>query len=94
MLIRGDELTTRQRSLVLTAFSHRWTFENRAYGEHCPACVQQQECGGEMVVDGVPWHEYHKPLVTDEQWLREHAFNFVKDGSRLNGRYRHCEPVY
>ena len=24
------------------------------------------------------------PLIPDEQWLREHAFYFVKDGTRLN----------
>lgn len=32
--------------------------------------------------------------ITDEQWITEHAFYFVKDGSRLDQRKKHCEPFY
>ena len=32
-------------------------------------------------------------LVTDEQWINEHAFYFTKAG-RLALRPNHCEPVY
>lgn len=32
-------------------------------------------------------------LTTDEQWIREHAFHFVKDGSRLSSKHHHCEPA-
>lgn len=34
------------------------------------------------------------PKQTDKQWLDEHAFYFIKDGSRLNSRIKHCEPHY
>ena len=34
------------------------------------------------------------PLKSDQEWLNEHAFYFVRDGSRLNRNYRHCEPAY
>lgn len=31
---------------------------------------------------------------SDEEWLSKHAFYFIKDGSRLNARYKHCEPIF
>ena len=33
------------------------------------------------------------PKISDEQWLRTHAFLFVKDGSRLNARYKYCKTL-
>lgn len=33
------------------------------------------------------------PLLTDEQWLAEHAFYFTKSG-RLALNRRHCEPAF
>jgi hypothetical protein len=33
------------------------------------------------------------PLVSDNQWLKDHAFWFINDGSRLATRH-HAEPVY
>jgi hypothetical protein len=33
-------------------------------------------------------------LITDEQWLAEHAFWFVSDGSRLSISHKHCEPAF
>lgn len=34
------------------------------------------------------------PLQSDEQWIKEHAFHFVKDGSRLMFNRRFCVPAY
>ena len=33
------------------------------------------------------------PAISDEQWLREHAFYVTKDG-HLSNRHGHCEPAY
>jgi hypothetical protein len=95
MLIRGIDLTPRQRQLVLNAFVHRWTDENarQTFGGHCPACVQQRQTKGAMAINGVPWHDYHRPLMTDAKWLKEHAFHFIKNGHRLAQR-RQAEPAY
>jgi len=94
-LVRGDRLTAALRRPVLAAFVHRWTHENakQSYGGQCPACVQQRQCGGSMTVDGKPWHEYHLPLVTDAQWLRDHAFYITAKGT-LSARHKHCEPAF
>lgn len=93
-LISGYRLSASQRQQVLAAFVHRWTFENakQTYGGRCPACVQQRQRGGAPEVDGTPWHEFHVPLISDEQWLREHAFYIRKDG-QLDARRAHCEPI-
>lgn len=32
--------------------------------------------------------------ISDTQWLADHAFNFIKDGSRLSFRSKYAEPVY
>lgn len=34
------------------------------------------------------------PLISDDQWIAEHAFHFTADGSRLCHRPKHCEPAY
>lgn len=34
------------------------------------------------------------PRVTDDQWLRDHAFWFINSGARLDPRHKHCEPHY
>ena len=94
-LVRGDRLTAIQRHHVQAVFVHRWTHENarQTYSGRCPACVQQRQCGGNMEINDKPWHEHHVPLVTDEQWLREHAFHVTAKG-RLSARHDHCEPAY
>lgn len=79
MLIRGDELTLHQRRLVTAAFSYRWTHEN-----------VNRKWAWSAVEAGPP----RIPLQTDAQWLRDHAFHFVRDGSRLSCRHRFCEPRY
>lgn len=109
MLIRGDKLTHMQRQEVLRTFVHRWTLENakQTYGGRCPGCEQSTRNG--LIVTGVDkpgicetprkvwqredWHAYHTALITDDQWLLEHAFHFVKDGSRLMAN-NHAEPAY
>lgn len=104
MLITGDQLNDQQRRQVLAAYVHRWTHENakQTYQGRCPACVQS---GGDHEVVLPPgqagagevrkrWHDQHLPMVSDREWLAAHAFHFVKDGSRLHGRYQHAEPAY
>jgi hypothetical protein len=79
MLIRGDRLTPRQRRLALAAFTYRWTHEN----PHRQRVWSAVKAGQPTI-----------PLQTDDQWLREHAFHFVKDGSRLSDQHRFCVPHY
>jgi len=94
-LVRGDRLTAAVRKHVLAAFVHRWTHDNarQTYNGRCPACVQQRQCGGNMTVEGKPWHECHVALVTDDEWLREHAFYVTTTGT-LSARHRRCEPAF
>ena len=43
------------------------------------------------------WHGANAPTMqpqTDEIWLREHAFHFIVDGSRLMFNRRHAEPAF
>jgi len=80
MLIRGDRLTPQQRREVLGAFSMRWTIDNVNRVANW-ANVPQTE---RPTID----------LCTDDEWLRDHAFYFVADGSRLDWRYFFCEPAF
>jgi hypothetical protein len=76
MLIRGKDLTTRQKAQVKAAFLYRWTVEN-----------DRREA---------VWSKLGKPtmpLQTDEEWINDHAFHFIKDGSRLSRR-SYAEPAY
>ena len=34
------------------------------------------------------------PLQTDHDWINDHAFHFIKDGSRLMANRHHAEPHY
>lgn len=90
-LVRGDRLPPQARRDVLASYGYRWTHENAKRIGRCPACAQQAACGGAAEVNGTPWHEYHNPLVSDEQWLRDHAFYVTRLGA-LSRRHRHCEP--
>ena len=65
MLIRGVDLTERQRQQVLAAFIYRHT--------------------------GIG-PDKHYP--DERAWLVDHAFHFVKDGSRLAANRRFAEPHY
>lgn len=107
MLIKGIDLTPQQRAHVLAAFVHRWTHENarQTYGGKCPACEQSRgTCRGVPLMKVGPtqdlrpytreeWHAYHKPLISDAEWLAGYAFHFTNDGSRLHGRRRFAEYV-
>lgn len=99
MLIKGTDLTSAQRRMVLATFVHRWTHENapQTYNGRCPACVQREQTGGrstDIMPDGQMWHQYHTHLTTDDEWIAQHAFHFVKDGSRLSSQQSSCEPAY
>jgi hypothetical protein len=79
MLVRGDKLSESARREVLESHGHRWTVENEARARrwHWAATIDPPRI----------------PLVTDAQWLREHAFHVVRDGSRLMANRRHAEPA-
>ncbi len=78
MLIQGKSLTQSQRRIVLAAFVYRWTRDNEQ---------RERAWAG---IKGKPT----VALQSDEEWLREHAFHFVNDGSRLMANRRHAEPAY
>ena len=78
-LIKGDDLNFEQREQVRRTFVYRWTIDNQ-YREQA-------------------WRETNQPirptipLKTDLEWLHEHAFWFINDGSRL-AKNKHAEPAY
>jgi len=78
MLIKGADLNYLQRQQVLAAYGYRWTKDNQQR-EHFWAGIE-----------GAPTI----PLISDSQWLKEHAFHFTKDGSRLMVNRRHAEPEF
>jgi hypothetical protein len=93
VLIRGDRLPHNLQLAVLRRFIYRWTSDNsdRARVYHCPVCnVPGGDPNG-----GVACRQYHPtmPLITDHQWLKEHAFHVTKDGARLMENRRHAEPA-
>jgi hypothetical protein len=79
MLVRGDELSESARREVLAAYGCRWTRENHG------RAIEWRRRSGVVCPHG-------KPRQTDAEWLREHAFHVVKDGSRLMANRRHAEP--
>jgi hypothetical protein len=76
MIIRGDRLNAELRAEVLRAYIYRWTSEN----EHRLTA----------------WHGIKScptmPLISDAQWLREHAFRVTVKG-HLDQRRRHALPA-
>jgi hypothetical protein len=79
MMIEGKDLTPLQRSEVLATFIYRWTADNHRR---------------EQAWSLVP--EKNRPtiaLISDDEWLRTHAFYFVADGSRLSMRRRYAEKI-
>ena len=99
MIIKGADLTSAQRSAVLAAFVHRHTVENaKRRGVPCILCDRRWPYvtgprGDRKVWERAEWHAYHVPAVTDQQWIRDHAFSFLKDGSRLT-LHGYAQPVY
>ncbi len=101
--IQGDKLPARLQREVLARFVHRWTHENakQTYGGKCPGC--EQSTRGGFIVTGTPdkpkawtreeWHAYHKPLTTDAEWLKDHAFHVTSKGE-LSNRHHFAEPAY
>jgi hypothetical protein len=76
-LIKGSNLTDKQRAIVLSAYIYRWTTGNSRRAE------VYAKIGSPKI-----------PLQSDETWLAEHAFHFVKDGSRLNANHHYAEPAF
>ncbi len=78
MLIKGADLNDQQKRQVLSAYIYRWTSGN-----------PQREAVWAKI-EGKPT----MPLQTDDEFLAEHAFHFVANGSRLKVHPNHCEPVF
>lgn len=76
-LTRGDQLNPTAKREVLASYVHRWTTGN----------TQRERSWAN--VQGAPTI----PLVSDEQWLADHAFWVRNDGTLARNR-RHAEPAY
>ena len=76
-LIKGSDLTDRQTSHVLSQFMYRWTIEN------------ERRISAWSGLSGKPTTE----LQTDVEWLADHAFWFLNDGSRTAFNRSYAEPV-
>lgn len=92
-LVRGDELTPSQREEVLSAFVHRWTRENphRTTVYKCHLCDIRKPYENPKSSDG---HTHPTiPLISDDQWLADHAFYITKAGhlAKVPGN---CVPAY
>lgn len=74
MLIKGKDLTGRQREQVLGAYIYRWTTGNSRRLQMWRGLMQPTI-----------------PLISDDEWIRDHAFHFVLNGSRLTANHRHAE---
>lgn len=80
MLVRGDRLSDSARRQVLSAFGYRWTHENEMRAR---SWCRQSGFDPPKI-----------PLISDNQWLQEHAFHVVKNGSRLMRNRPHSEPAF
>ena len=80
MLIKGTQLNPRQREQVLAAYIYRWTRDN----PHRERSWQGFKPPVRPTI----------PLISDDEWLKQYAFNFVEDGSRLHARRKYAVPVY
>jgi hypothetical protein len=79
MLVRGDKLSESARREVLASYGYRWTVENESRAR---AWCRNGGFNPPII-----------PVITDAEWLREHAFHVVRDGSRLMVNRRHAEPA-
>ena len=70
MLIKGIALTPRQKEIVRNAFIYRWTSDNKQR-EYAWANIK-----GRPTI----------PLISDEQWIKEHAFYFKRNGVDLSNK--------
>ena len=77
--VNGSKLSDSARREVLSAFGYRWTAENEKRARQ--------------------WYKTSKmepptaPLISDGEWLDQHAFHVVKDSTRLSARLCHAEPA-
>lgn len=100
-LIKGLDLTREQRAQVLAAFLYRWTSDNKRRAEVYKLCPVCNVAGGradapdQSYTAPVECRQHHPtvPLITDAEWLAQHAFYFTKAG-RLAANRRFCEPAY
>ena len=76
-LVRGDQLPSNLRREVLSSYVYRWTSDNPQ---------RERAWTG---IKGAPT----MPLVSDEQWLRDHAF-YVTDRGTLDKKRKHAHPAY
>src|SRR5208337_2902097 len=91
-LVAGNELTPEMRQQVEDAFIYRWTYDNPRRSEvyKCDKCDINDPYVNATSAEG---HQHPTiPLISDDQWIREHSFHFTND-DRLRAR-RHAEPVY
>lgn len=77
VLVRGDQLPSNLRREVLARYPYRWTSDNPARERAWSR------------IEGAPTI----PLVSDAQWLRDHAFYVTRRGT-LDKRRTHAEPAY
>ena len=77
--VRGDKLSVEAHRQVLDRYVHRNTVENRRLNPRY-AHWAEHVAG----ITALP--------VSDEAWLKEHAFHVRADG-RLDERYDHAEPA-
>jgi hypothetical protein len=75
-LIKGENLTEKQKDEVLRAFIYRWTT-----GNHQRESVYMNLSKPTM------------PLQSDTEWLKNHAFWFINNGSRLARNRRFAEAA-
>lgn len=80
MLIKGANLDNRQIQQVKSAFINRWTVENQRNAE---SILRRYGFDAPTIAP-----------IPDAQWIADHAFHFVKDGSRLMSNRHHAEPSY
>ena len=77
-LIKGNNLNTIQQQQVLNSFIYRWTTGN----------IQCESV----------WHNITgKPTMqkqTDKEWLNNHSFWFLNNGSRLSQNKHYAEPAF
>lgn len=77
--IRGDRLSRTARSQVLARYIYRWTTDN----------PHRAQAWGKLKPSSHP----RIPLVTDDEWLRDHSFAVRADG-KLDERVRHAAPAF
>ena len=75
--VKGTDLSPAAQKEVLNSYNYRWTKENTQRD------AVWEKMGSKPTI----------PLISDQQWLAEHAFKVKNDGS-LDSRSRHANPHY